>query len=153
MTATNKWLLISESRGDLNRCTPCRGKTRPTHHTLSTLSPCMVQDHTYLTWSTYSNPSRGVDKFGWITLLPRKRVPDIIHSMPADRSTDIPSYDQRFRSYEHCKLGEGGVLLEIRFRQIKLSGQVWTLSLLPKGIWKNSDHKDPREFYKLSNEG
>jgi hypothetical protein len=25
-TATNKKLLISESRGDLNRCTPCRGK-------------------------------------------------------------------------------------------------------------------------------
>jgi hypothetical protein len=25
-TATNKWLLISESRGDSNRCTPCRGK-------------------------------------------------------------------------------------------------------------------------------
>jgi hypothetical protein len=26
MTATNKWFLISESRGDSNRCTPCRGK-------------------------------------------------------------------------------------------------------------------------------
>jgi hypothetical protein len=26
MTATNKWLLISESRSDLNQCTPCRGK-------------------------------------------------------------------------------------------------------------------------------
>jgi hypothetical protein len=26
MTATNKRLHISESRGDLNRCTPCRGK-------------------------------------------------------------------------------------------------------------------------------
>jgi hypothetical protein len=26
MTATNKWLLISESRGDLNWCTPCREK-------------------------------------------------------------------------------------------------------------------------------
>jgi hypothetical protein len=31
-------------------------KTRPTWHTLPTLSPRMVQDHTYLTWSTYSNP-------------------------------------------------------------------------------------------------
>jgi hypothetical protein len=30
-------------------------KTRPTHHTLSMLSPRMVHDHTYLTWSTYSN--------------------------------------------------------------------------------------------------
>jgi hypothetical protein len=27
MTATNKRLLISESHGDLNRCTPCRGKS------------------------------------------------------------------------------------------------------------------------------
>jgi hypothetical protein len=26
MTATNKRLLISESHGDSNRCTPCRGK-------------------------------------------------------------------------------------------------------------------------------
>jgi hypothetical protein len=26
MTATNKRLLISESRDDSNRCTPCRGK-------------------------------------------------------------------------------------------------------------------------------
>jgi hypothetical protein len=26
MEATNKWLLISESRSDSNRCTPCRGK-------------------------------------------------------------------------------------------------------------------------------
>jgi hypothetical protein len=26
MTAINKRLLISESRGDSNRCTPCRGK-------------------------------------------------------------------------------------------------------------------------------
>jgi hypothetical protein len=25
-TTTNKWLLMSESRGDSNRCTPCRGK-------------------------------------------------------------------------------------------------------------------------------
>jgi hypothetical protein len=27
MTATNKWLLTSKSHGDLNRCTPCRGKS------------------------------------------------------------------------------------------------------------------------------
>jgi hypothetical protein len=30
-------------------------KTRPTRYTLSTLNPRMVQDHTYLTLSTYSN--------------------------------------------------------------------------------------------------
>jgi hypothetical protein len=65
-------------------------------------------------------------------------------------SINTLSYNQRFRSYDHCNLG---VLLEINSGQIKLSGQVWTLRLLPKEIWKNSKHKDPREFYNLSNEG
>jgi hypothetical protein len=32
-------------------------KTQPTRHTLSTLSPRMVYDHTYLTRFTYSNLS------------------------------------------------------------------------------------------------
>jgi hypothetical protein len=62
-----------------------QGKTQPTCHMLSTLSPRMVQDHTYLTWSTYSNPSRVIGSVGQ-SLLPRKRAPDIIHSTPADRS-------------------------------------------------------------------
>jgi hypothetical protein len=31
------------------------GETQPTRHTLSTLSPRMTHDHTYLTWFTYSN--------------------------------------------------------------------------------------------------
>jgi hypothetical protein len=34
-----------------------QGKTRPTRHTLSMLSPCKVYDHTYLMWSTYINLS------------------------------------------------------------------------------------------------
>jgi hypothetical protein len=38
MTATNKRLLISESRGDSNQCTPCRGK--PNQH--ATRFPCSV---------------------------------------------------------------------------------------------------------------
>jgi hypothetical protein len=62
---------------------------------------------------------------------------------------NAPSY-QRFRSYGHYMLG---VLLELSSRQINLSEQVWTLSSLPKEIWKNSEYKDPREFYKLSNKG
>jgi hypothetical protein len=41
-------ILISESRNDSNRCTPCRGKTRSIHHTLSTLDSRMVPDHTSL---------------------------------------------------------------------------------------------------------
>jgi hypothetical protein len=38
MTATNKWLLISESRGDLIQCTPYRGQ--PDQH--ATCFPCSV---------------------------------------------------------------------------------------------------------------
>jgi hypothetical protein len=44
-------------------------------------------------------------------------------------STNTPSYDPRFRSYDHCNLG---VLLEIpSFWTEQLSGQIWMLSLLP----------------------
>jgi hypothetical protein len=64
-----------------------QGKIWLTHHTFSTLNPCMTLDHMYLMWSTYSNPSWVIDRFRWIPLLPRKRSPNTIHSMPADRST------------------------------------------------------------------
>jgi hypothetical protein len=63
-----------------------QGKTRPTRHTHLTLSPHMVLDHTYLTRSMHSNLSWDADRFGRILLLLRKRAPDTIHSMLADRS-------------------------------------------------------------------
>jgi hypothetical protein len=63
-----------------------QGKTRSTRHTHPTLSPRMVPDHTYLTWSTHSNLSWVTDRFERITLLLRKRAPDTIPHMPADRS-------------------------------------------------------------------
>jgi hypothetical protein len=62
-----------------------QGKIRPTCHALSTLSPSMAINHTYLTWSAYRNISRAEDRFGWIPLLPRKRAPDTIHITSADR--------------------------------------------------------------------
>jgi hypothetical protein len=46
-----------------------------------------------------------------------------------------------------------GVLLEINFGQIKLFGQVWTLSPLPKEFWENFQYQNPREFYNPSNDG
>jgi hypothetical protein len=50
MTATNKRLLISESRGDSNRCTPCRGNPTNTPHAF----------HAHLrVWSTTIRISRG----------------------------------------------------------------------------------------------
>jgi hypothetical protein len=40
MTAINKWLLIFESHGDLNRCTPYRGKSDQHNTYASYASPC-----------------------------------------------------------------------------------------------------------------
>jgi hypothetical protein len=50
MTVTNKWLLISESHGDSNRCTPCRGKSD--QH--ATRFPCSIR-----IWSKIIRISRG----------------------------------------------------------------------------------------------
>jgi hypothetical protein len=52
---------------------------------------------------------------------------------------------QELRSLE---VGEG-----VSSGQIRLSTQIWTLSLYPKEIGKNSKYKGPREFYNLSNDG
>jgi hypothetical protein len=41
MAATNKRLLISESRSDSNRCTPCREKPDQHHTYAAHASPCM----------------------------------------------------------------------------------------------------------------
>jgi hypothetical protein len=60
-----------------------QGKTQPTHHTLFTLSPHMVHDHTYLTWSTYSNLSYSRQQIWTDPLHPRRRAPDTIHSTTA----------------------------------------------------------------------
>jgi hypothetical protein len=63
-----------------------QGKTQPTHHTLSTLSPRMVHDHTYLTRSTYSNLSYSRQQIWTDPLHPRRRSPDTIHNTTAIRS-------------------------------------------------------------------
>jgi hypothetical protein len=47
------------------------GKTRPTCHTFSMLSPHMVQDHMYLTRSTYINLSHSHQQI-WTGLLPQE---------------------------------------------------------------------------------
>jgi hypothetical protein len=85
LTAANKWLLIFESHGDSNRCTPT-GETRPTCHMHPTLSLRMITDHTYLTWLMHSNLSRSHQQSWAGSLLPRKRAPDTINNPPADRS-------------------------------------------------------------------
>jgi hypothetical protein len=57
-----------------------QGKTQPTHHTLSTLSLCIVHDHTYLTWSTYSNLSYSHQQIWIDSLHPKRRAPNTIHN-------------------------------------------------------------------------
>jgi hypothetical protein len=61
-----------------------QGKTWPTRHTLPMLSPHIVQDHMYLTCSTYSNPSRSHQQSWAGLLLPRKRAPGTIHNTLVD---------------------------------------------------------------------
>jgi hypothetical protein len=58
-----------------------QGKTRPTRYTLSTLSPRMTIDHTYLMWSTHNSLLRSRQQICTNPLPPlRRRAPDIIHS-------------------------------------------------------------------------
>jgi hypothetical protein len=82
MTTTNKRLLISESRGNLNRCTPY--KEKPNQHDMyasyaspRTSSVCFLR----------AVPVRGnLSRASWaVPLLLRKWAPDTIHSMPADQ--------------------------------------------------------------------
>jgi hypothetical protein len=73
MTTTNKWLLISESHGDLNRCTPCRGKfdqhdTYASHANPSTSGVCFLRavfERDNLLWSLQQRLTK--------SLLPRKK--------------------------------------------------------------------------------
>jgi hypothetical protein len=96
MTATNK--RYSYPRAAAIRIDDTmQGKTRPTCHTLFTLSPHMVQDHTYLTWFTYSNLSYSRQQIWTYPLHPRRRAPDTIHNTTAIQSTgpypaSLPQY-------------------------------------------------------------
>jgi hypothetical protein len=50
------------------------------------LSPCMVPDHMYLTWSTHSNLSLANNRVGQSHYFREKGIPDSIPSTLADRS-------------------------------------------------------------------
>jgi hypothetical protein len=81
-TATNKRLLISESRGDSNRC----GKTRPTRHVRFPHQSTYAQRTLPAGGSRTWQPSSSHQQSWTESLLPRKRAPDTIPSTPADRS-------------------------------------------------------------------
>jgi hypothetical protein len=84
-TATNKQLFISESHGDSNRCTPCRGKSDQHDTYASHTSPRMpgvrflraVPVHGNLPWAT--------DRVGWSHCSRENGLPT---QSPARRLTD-----------------------------------------------------------------
>jgi hypothetical protein len=88
MTDTNKRLLIFESHGNSNQCTPCREK--PDQHAI-----CL--SHSVRVWSKIIRISHGqriATLRGTPTSLdrvtaPEKRAPDTIHNTSVDRSTGL----------------------------------------------------------------
>jgi hypothetical protein len=91
MAATNKRLLISKSRGDLNWCTPCRRK--PDQHDTYAfhVSPRTPGVHFLRAVPVRGNLSRVIDRFGRIPLHPRKRAPHV--GWPIRES--VPSFSSR----------------------------------------------------------
>jgi hypothetical protein len=62
MAAMNKWLLISESRDDSNRCTPCRGKPDQYDTYTSHTSPRTLSVRFLRTVPVRGNLSRVIDR-------------------------------------------------------------------------------------------
>jgi hypothetical protein len=76
MAATNKRLLISESRSDSNRRTPCRGKPNQHDTYASHASPRTLGVRFLRAVPVRDNLLRVTDKVGQILLLPRKSALD-----------------------------------------------------------------------------
>jgi hypothetical protein len=76
MAATNKRLLISESRGNSNWCTPYRGKPDQHNTYASHASPCTPSVRFLWAVSVCGNLLWVTDRVGQILLLPGKSAPD-----------------------------------------------------------------------------
>jgi hypothetical protein len=76
MAATNKRLLISESRGNSNRCTPYRRKSDQYDTHASHVSPRMPDVRFLWEVPVRGNLSQATNNVGHTLLFPRKRVPD-----------------------------------------------------------------------------
>jgi hypothetical protein len=76
MAATNKQLLISESRGDSNRCIPCRGKSKQHDTYASHVSPRTPGVRFLRAVPVRGNLSQGTNSVGRTLLLQRKMAPD-----------------------------------------------------------------------------
>jgi hypothetical protein len=89
MAATNKRLLISESRGDSNQCTPCNGKPDQHDTYASHTSPRTPTVRFLRSIPVRGNLSQATNSVGQTLLLPRKRASDITPS-PAEWSIGPP---------------------------------------------------------------
>jgi hypothetical protein len=92
MAATNKRLLISESRSNLNRCTPCRGKsnqydTYASHASPHTPSVCFLR-----AVPIRGNLSLAINSVGRTLPLPRKRAPDTTPNLAEWSTSPPPSF-------------------------------------------------------------
>jgi hypothetical protein len=84
MAATNKQLLISESHGDSNRCTPSR-KNPDQHDTYASHASPRTSGVSFLrAIPVRGNLSRSHQQRWTKSLLPRKKAPDTIHNTPAE---------------------------------------------------------------------
>jgi hypothetical protein len=83
-TGMNKQLLISESHGDSNQCTPCRGKPDTNDTYASHVSPRMP--HICFLWAVHvrGNLSQAIINIGWTLLLLIKGLP----TQPPTRLSD-----------------------------------------------------------------
>jgi hypothetical protein len=89
-TTTNKQLLIFESHGDSNLCTPCKGKPN-THDTYASHASLHMPHVRFLrAVHVRGNLSLAINNIGQTLLLPRKRAPDTIPSTPAELSIGSP---------------------------------------------------------------
>jgi hypothetical protein len=89
MAATNKQLLISESRGDSNRCTPCRGKLDQHDTYASRIGPRTPRVHFLRSVPVYSNLSQVINNIVRTLPLLRKWAPDTTPS-PTEWSAGPP---------------------------------------------------------------
>jgi hypothetical protein len=89
LTAVNKRYPYP-SRGNSNRCTPCRVK--PDTHDTYASRPSPHTSHVRFLWAVHvrDNHLLAINNVGRTLLLPRKRAPDTIPSTPDDQSTGSP---------------------------------------------------------------
>jgi hypothetical protein len=98
MAATNKRLHISESHGDSNRCTPCRGKSDQHNTYASHASPRMSGVRFLWVVLVCGNLSQVIISVGRTLLPSRKRAPDTTPSLAEWSTGPPPSFSPNIAS-------------------------------------------------------